>query len=137
MARWKSSTPLRVPGSMASGGLTYFTSSAIRPARTGSRPAFHSSRIRRTVSTLSTPAIVSAKQVLVQRAHQRDGPGPVVAGDQALEATQHDGWLAGVLARAGQVGRRGRLVGHGDPGRRQLAAGAVRAPAPVVERLES
>src|SRR5438445_703670 len=59
-----------------------------------------------------------------------------LAGDVALQAAHEHGGLARVLG-AGEVGRRGRLVGDRDPGGLELAPARVGAAAPVLERPEA
>ena len=75
------------------------------------------------------------EEVLAGRADERGRARAVVLGDVAAETADDHGRLARVLV-PGQVGRRGHLVGQGDPGGGELAAAAVAPAAPVVQRRE-
>ena len=66
---------------------------------------------------------------------RRDGARAVLGGDERAEALDHHDRLARVL-RAGEIGRGRGGVGDGEPGRLQLEARGVGAPAPVVERRQ-
>ena len=77
-----------------------------------------------------------AEQVVLGGRPERSGARAVVRGHEALEAAHEHGRLERVL-RAREVGRGGDRVGHRDRGHAQLAAEAVGAADPLVERHDA